>query len=232
LPLAGIRGMRTREDSPGESIGRLSGVFRKQREWFRMGRIATIQRETKETTVAVTFDLDGQGRANIATGLPFFDHMLGGMTRHGYFDLEVRAQGDLEVDPHHTVEDVGLVLGQAIREALGEKRGIRRFGMSIVPMDEALVRAVIDISGRPWIAYSLHPEAAEVGGIPVLLFREFFRALAARAAITLHLEALAGDEPHHMIEAAFKAFGRALDQATGTEPRAANSAPSTKGVIE
>ncbi len=197
-----------------------------------MNRAATIERKTRETHIRLHLVLDGTGRAEVATGLPFFDHMAAGMARHGYFDLNLRAEGDLDVDPHHTIEDVGLVFGQALREALGERRGIRRFGMSIVPMDEALVRAVIDISGRPWLAYALHPQAAAVGGIPVLLFREFFRAVVSRAGITLHLKALAGDEPHHMFEAAFKAFGRALDQAVAPESRSADSAPSTKGILE
>ncbi len=196
-----------------------------------MNRTAAITRTTRETQVEVQLDLDDAGRCEIGTGLPFLDHMLGAFARHGYFGLVLTARGDLEVDPHHTVEDVGLVLGQALQKAAGDRAGVRRFGASLVPMDDALVRAVVDLSGRPFLAYDLGVSAGAVGGIPILLFREFFRALTTEARLNLHLTLLAGDEPHHIVEAAFKAFGRALDQALGPEPRSAG-VPSTKGVLE
>ncbi|NOY80167.1 MAG: imidazoleglycerol-phosphate dehydratase HisB [Kiritimatiellaeota bacterium] len=195
-----------------------------------MNRTAAIARTTGETQVEVRLDLDAAGRCEIDTGLPFLDHMLGAFSRHGYFKLVLTARGDLEVDPHHTVEDVGLALGQALKEAAGDRTGVQRFGASLVPMDDALVRAVIDLSGRPFLAYDLGVGAGAVGGIPILLFREFFRALATEARLNLHLTRLAGEEPHHVVEAAFKAFGRALDRALGPEPRSPG-VPSTKGVL-
>jgi len=196
-----------------------------------MQRSATIQRTTRETAVVVELHLDGAGNVAVQTGLGFLDHMLEAFAFHGLFDLRIEAKGDLEVDPHHTMEDVGLVLGDVLREAAGDRAGLRRFGAAFVPMDEALVRCVLDLSGRPFLDYSLPVEALDVGGIPILLFREFFRAFAVRGGVTLHMTRLSGDEPHHVFEAAFKALGRALDEATTIDPRRAH-APSTKGSFD
>ena len=196
-----------------------------------MQRTSLAERSTKETDITVRLALDGSGKADVGTGLPFLDHMLCACARHGYLDLTVRAKGDLEVDAHHTIEDVGLVLGQAIREAVGDRAGLKRYGAAYVPMDDALARVVLDLSGRPFLAYRVHPVAGEVGGFASLLFREFFRALANAGAITLHVDRLAGEEPHHVFEAVFKALGKALDQATRPEPRSAG-VPSTKGGLD
>jgi len=196
-----------------------------------MTRQAAITRKTRETDVSVTIDVDDAGRLDVDTGLPFLDHMLEAFARHGYLGLVVTARGDLEVDAHHTMEDVGLVLGQALNKAGGDKAGIQRFGVSFIPMDDALVRAVVDLSGRPFLDWDLGVSAGFVGGIPVRLFREFFRAVTTEARLTLHLSRLAGDEPHHVVEAAFKSFGRALDQAFTAEPRGAGAPPSTKGIL-
>lgn len=193
-------------------------------------RTSQVKRRTQETDICVLFGLDGAGKASVSTGIAFMDHMLTAMARHGYFDLDVRASGDLQVDAHHTMEDLGLVLGQALREALGDKAGIRRFGAAYVPMDEALARVVIDLSGRPCLGYRVRCEARTAGGIDVRLFQEFFQALVNTAGITVHVDLLAGEEVHHILEAAFKAFGRALDQAVQPEPRCAG-VPSTKGVL-
>ncbi len=196
-----------------------------------MKRVSTIERQTAETSIRLTLDLDGSGQACVQTGLPFLDHMLSAFARHGYFDLELKAAGDLEVDPHHTIEDVGLVLGQAIRDAAGDKRGICRYGWSILPMDDALVRVALDLSGRPCLVYRVETLSYELGGIPPLLFREFFQALTNTAGLNLHIEKLAGDETHHIFEAVFKGFAKALDAATQPESRC-QGVPSTKGVLE
>jgi imidazoleglycerol-phosphate dehydratase len=196
-----------------------------------MKRQADIERKTKETDIRLQFELDGKQPVCVETGLPFFDHMLEAFARHGRFGLQLNAVGDLQVDAHHTMEDIGLVLGDALREALGDKSGIVRFGTAYVPMDEALARVSLDLSGRPCLAYRLESPAVEVGGFHSRLFREFFQAFVNRGGVTLHIDLLAGEEVHHAFEAVFKAFGRALDQATALDPRS-TGVPSTKGVLD
>lgn len=193
-------------------------------------RQADVRRTTRETDIAVKLALDGAGKAAVATGVPFMDHMLGAFARHGYFDLTVKAKGDLEIDAHHTLEDLGLVLGQALKDALGDKAGITRFGAACVPMDDALARAVLDLSGRPYLAWRVKPAAGTAGGVDVRLFREFFQALVNTAGLTLHVDLEAGEEIHHILEAVFKAFGRALAQAVARDPRC-TGVPSTKGSL-
>ena len=193
-----------------------------------MSRTGRASRRTQETDVQVVLDLDGVGEASPDTGVPFFDHMLAQLALHGRLDLQVRARGDLAVDPHHTVEDVGLVLGQALRQAVGDGRGVARFGSAHAPMDDALVLAAVDISGRPYLHYGLDVGRAMLGTFAADLAEEFFRALATSAAVTLHLVQLHGRSPHHIVEAAFKATGIAVHLAT----RIAGAAiPSTKGVL-
>jgi imidazoleglycerol-phosphate dehydratase len=194
-------------------------------------RCATIVRTTKETDIHLTLNLDGTGITQIDTGVPFFDHMLDAFGRHGLFDLTVQAKGDVDVDAHHTVEDVGIVLGQAFAQALGDKRGIVRFGSSFVPMDEALVLAACDISGRGQLHYAVEVPIEIIGTFDTTLAKEFFIALAANAGVTLHIRSLAGDNSHHIIEAAYKAAGRALCQACTINPRIAGVLPSTKGSL-
>jgi len=196
-----------------------------------MARTATLSRQTSETDITLTLDLDGSGRADIATGIGFLDHMLTALTRHGLFDLTVRAKGDLHIDFHHTTEDVGIVLGRAVAQALGDKRGITRFGQAQVPMDEALAEAVIDISGRPFLVWNVSFERPKIGEMDTELFEEFFRALATNAAITLHVTRRAGHNAHHVAEACFKATARALRAAVAIDPRAADAIPSTKGAL-
>ena len=196
-----------------------------------MTRIATITRTTSETDISLTLDLDGTGRADIATGIGFLDHMLTALTRHALFDLTVRAKGDLHIDFHHTTEDVGIVLGRALTEALGDKRGIARFGHAMVPMDEALAEAAIDISGRPFLAWSVTFAQPKVGEMDTELFEDFFRAFASNALITLHVTQKAGTNPHHVAEACFKALARALRMAVAPDPRVGNAIPSTKGAL-
>lgn len=196
-----------------------------------MTRQATVLRTTKETDISVEIDLDGTGSSDVDTGVPFFDHMLDAFARHGLFDLKVRARGDIEVDAHHTVEDVGIVLGSAVARALGDKRGINRFGQRYVPMDEALVLAVIDISGRGQLHFEADLPFGCVGAFDTQLAREFFIAFAANAGITLHLRQVAGDNVHHLIEAMFKACGRVLCEAVSLNARIAGELPSTKGSL-
>ena len=196
-----------------------------------MAREATIIRTTAETDIAVTVNLDGTGRADVASGIGFFDHMLSALARHSRMDLAVRVAGDLEVDGHHSVEDAGIVLGQALREALGDKAGIARFGSAFVPMDEALVLAALDISGRGQLHWAVDVPFGMVGDFDTQLAREFFIALAANAGITLHVRQLAGDNVHHILEAAFKACGRALREAVAIDGALAGEVPSTKGVL-
>lgn len=196
-----------------------------------MTRQATVLRTTTETDISVEIDLDGTGSSDVDTGVPFFDHMLDAFARHGLFDLKVRARGDIEVDAHHTVEDVGIVLGSAVARALGDKRGINRFGQRYVPMDEALVLAVIDISGRGQLHFEADLPFGCVGAFDTQLAREFFIAFAANAGITLHLRQVAGDNVHHLIEAMFKACGRALCEAVSLNARIAGELPSTKGSL-
>jgi imidazoleglycerol-phosphate dehydratase len=195
-------------------------------------RRAEIARETSETRIRATLDLDGSGAATVATGIGFLDHMLTALARHGLLDLTLAAEGDLHIDFHHTTEDVGIVLGQAVRQALGDKRGIRRYGHALVPMDEALVEAAIDISGRPFLAWSVAFARDKVGAMDTELFEEFFRAFAMNAGITLHVTQKAGSNAHHVAEAAFKALARALRAAVEPDPRAGFAIPSTKGVLE
>jgi len=194
-------------------------------------RIARIHRDTRETRIALTLNIDGSGDSAVETGIPFFDHMLDLLTRHGLFDLSLQAKGDIEVDYHHTVEDVGIVLGQAVREALGDKLGIRRYGFFILPMDECLARVAIDLSNRSFFRYDVAVADGFVRDFNILLFREFFQAFANSAGANLHIRLEYGDEPHHVAEAIFKAFARALDSATQIDPRQKDSLPSTKGVL-
>jgi imidazoleglycerol-phosphate dehydratase len=196
-----------------------------------MSRTADIRRTTKETDLLVRLDLDGTGRAEVRTGIGFLDHMLDAFARHGLFDLVVQAQGDLHVDGHHTVEDTGIALGQAIAQALGDRRGIRRYADACVPLDESLVRAVVDVSGRPYLWYQVDiPKWQMLGDYDVFLTPEFFRALVTNAQLTAHIDLLRGDNPHHIVESAFKAFARALDMATSIDPRV-QGVPSTKGSL-
>ena len=195
-------------------------------------RRAEIARETSETRIHLSLDLDGTGRAEVATGIGFLDHMLTALARHSMVDLSVKAEGDLHIDFHHTTEDVGIVLGQAIRRALGEKRGIRRYGQALVPMDEALAECAIDISGRPFLVWSANFARDKVGEMDTELFEEFFRAVAMQSAMTVHLTQRAGTNAHHVAEGLFKAFARALRMAVEADPRAAGAIPSTKGTLD
>jgi len=195
-------------------------------------RRAEISRETSETAITVALGLDGEGRADIATGIGFLDHMLTALARHGLFDLKVQAKGDLHIDFHHTTEDVGIVIGQCLRQALGDKRGIRRYGAAVIPMDEALAEAAVDISGRPFLAWSVSFAQPKIGEMDTELFEEFFRALAFNAGITLHVTQKAGTNAHHLAEACFKALARALREAVEPDPRAISAIPSSKGVLE
>ena len=194
------------------------------------GRTATVVRTTKETDIRLALGLDGSGRYEVSTGVPFLDHMLELFARHGFFDVTVQAKGDLHVDLHHTVEDVGLVLGQALREALGEKTGIRRFGEATVPLDEALVSSIVDLSGRPFFAYEVKIKQAKIGTFDVELIHDFLLALTNQAAMNLHVRMLSGRNPHHIIEATFKSLARAMDVATQRDPRI-TGVPSTKGAL-
>jgi imidazoleglycerol-phosphate dehydratase len=196
-----------------------------------MPRAAEIRRTTKETDLHVRVNLDGRGEASVHTGIGFFDHMLEALARHALLDLVVEARGDLHVDGHHTVEDTGIALGLAIERALGDRAGIRRYGHALVPLDEALVRAVVDVSGRPYLTYEIEiPKWQMLGDYDVFLTPEFFRALVLNAGLTAHMDLVRGDNPHHVVEAAFKAFARALDDATAPDPRV-TGVPSTKGAL-
>ena len=195
-----------------------------------MERIAVMTRNTNETKISMTLNLDGRGKAEIHTGIGFFDHMLNSFARHGFFDLELHAQGDLEVDTHHTIEDVGIVLGRAIREAVGDKRGIARYGSKILPMDDSLVLCALDLCGRPWLSFELTLERERVGDLETEMIREFFYAVSYGGEMNLHLRQLSGSNNHHIIEAAFKAFARALDEATSYDPRL-KDVLSTKGSL-
>ncbi len=194
-------------------------------------RTVSLSRTTSETDIALTLDLDGSGRSEIDTGIGFLDHMLTALARHGLFDLVVRAKGDLHIDFHHTTEDVGIVLGQALLQALGDKRGIRRFGHAIVPMDEALAEAAVDLSGRAFLAWDVAFARDKVGTMDTELFEEFFRALAFNGLFTLHVIRKAGSNAHHVAEASFKAVARALRMAVELDLRAAGVIPSTKGAL-
>ncbi len=195
-----------------------------------MERAASITRKTKETDIAMTLCLDGGGKSDIATGIGFFDHMLEGFTRHGFFDLTCQIDGDLQVDGHHTVEDAGIVLGEAIRQALGDKRGIRRYGSCILPMDDVLMLCAIDLSGRPYLHFDAAFPVEKIGGLDTELIREFFYAVSYSGGMNLHLKLIHGDNAHHMAEAMFKAFAKALDQAVSLDPRVVDVL-STKGSL-
>jgi imidazoleglycerol-phosphate dehydratase len=194
-------------------------------------RLARVERGTKETKIDVTVNLDGEGRAELATGVPFLDHMLDQVARHGMLDLTVRAQGDLHIDGHHTVEDVGITLGQAVRQALGDKAGLARYGHAYVPLDEALSRVVIDLSGRPGLEFHVGFARAMIGSFDVDLTHEFFQGFANHALVTLHIDNLRGENAHHQAETVFKAFARALRMAVARDPRATGVVPSTKGAL-
>jgi imidazoleglycerol-phosphate dehydratase len=194
-------------------------------------RQATITRKTRETSITVTVDLDGSGRSEIATGVGFFDHMLDQVARHGLIDLTVKAEGDLHIDFHHTVEDVGIALGQAVRQALGDMRGITRYADVHLPMDEALTRCAIDISGRPFLVFEARFDRPKIGEFDTELVEEWFRAFAMNAGITLHVANLYGSNNHHIAESAFKALARALRAAVAIDPRRADAVPSTKGTL-
>ena len=196
-----------------------------------MGRTASLTRATAETEIALSLDLDGSGQAEIDTGIGFLDHMLTALARHALFDLRIHAQGDLQIDCHHTTEDVGIVLGRAFAEALGDKRGITRFGHALLPMDEALAEAAVDISGRGMLVWNVAFERERIGEIDTQLFEEFFRAFAANAALTLHVTRRAGHNAHHVAEACFKAAARALRMAVAFDPRVGDAIPSTKEAL-
>jgi imidazoleglycerol-phosphate dehydratase len=194
-------------------------------------RAAKADRKTAETQIALSVDVDGSGKAVLATGIPFLDHMLDQVARHGMLDLDIRAKGDLQVDAHHTVEDIGITLGQAVARAVGDKKGIRRYGHAYVPLDEALSRVVIDFSGRPGLEYHVQFKRALIGEFDVDLVHEFFQGFANHAQVTLHIDNLRGDNAHHQCETMFKAFARALRMALEPDPRAAGTVPSTKGTL-
>ena len=196
-----------------------------------MERRAEINRNTKETSIFVSIDLDGNGEAYLETGLPFLEHMLEQVAKHGCFNLSVKAKGDLEIDAHHTVEDIGITLGQAVEQALGSKISIRRYGHSYVPLDESLSRVVLDLSGRPGLDYHVDFPRSQVGGFDVDLFAEFFQGFANHSRCTLHIDCLRGDNSHHIVETVFKAFGRALRIAVEIDPRMKDQLPTTKGAL-
>ena len=194
-------------------------------------RTAEIVRNTNETRIRVVINLDGSGRQKLATGIPFLDHMLDQIARHGLIDLEVEADGDLQIDAHHTVEDIGIAIGQALAQAIGNKSGIRRYGHAYVPLDESLSRVVIDFSGRPYLEFQVPFVRATSGTFDLDLVREFFQGLVNHAKISLHIDNLRGENAHHQCETVFKAFGRALRMAAEQDPRAAGTIPSTKGTL-
>jgi len=194
-------------------------------------RVAEVARETSETQISVRVTLDGTGQYDIATGVGFFDHMLEQLARHSLIDITLRAKGDLHIDAHHTVEDCGIALGQAVARALGERRGIRRYGAALLPMDEALTRVALDVSGRPYLVWLVDFPAAKIGDMDTELFREWFQAFAQNAGITLHVENFYGDNAHHIAESCFKALARALREAIELDSRAGDAIPSTKGQL-
>lgn len=194
-------------------------------------RTATVTRDTLETQITIAVNLDGTGVSTFDTGIPFLEHMLDQIARHGLIDLDINAKGDLHIDDHHTVEDIGITLGQAVAQAVGDKKGIVRYGHAYVPLDEALSRVVVDFSGRPGLVYDVPYTRAAVGGFDVDLFGEFFQGFVNHALVTLHIDNLRGDNSHHQAETVFKAFGRALRMALAPDPRMAGVTPSTKGVL-
>ena len=195
-----------------------------------MSRTATITRTTKETDIAMTLSLDGSGKSKISTGIGFFDHMLDGFTRHGLFDLAIRVHGDLQVDDHHTIEDTGIVLGSAIKETIGDKKGIRRYGSCILPMDEVLVLCAIDLSGRPYFSWDAEFTSEKIGDMSTEMVKEFFYAISYSCGMNLHIKVLTGGNSHHVAEAMFKSFAKALDQAVSFDPRITDVL-STKGSL-
>lgn len=195
-----------------------------------MARTAVLERNTSETKIKLLLNLDGTGKANISTGIGFFDHMLNSFARHGFFDLELKVDGDLLVDTHHTVEDTGIVLGKAIREAVGDKKGIARFGSKMIPMDEALILCALDLGGRPYLVYDLNLDRERVGQLETEMVREFFYAVSYGGEMNLHVKQLSGMNNHHIIEGAFKAFGKALDEAVQIDGRV-EGVLSTKGTL-
>lgn len=195
-----------------------------------MSRVAELRRTTKETDIFVRLDLDGSGKYDVETGIPFLDHMLELFAKHGFFDLEIKAEGDIHIDYHHTMEDLGLTLGTVINEALGDKGGIKRYGSCLLPMDETLARVALDLSGRPYLVYAVEPPADNVKNIDSRLFHEFFQALTVKSGMNLHIDLLRGAEVHHAFEAVFKAFAKALDQAVSADARI-DGVLSTKGVL-
>ena len=197
-----------------------------------MSRKSKINRQTTETNITLSLEIDGSGSSDIETGIAFFDHMLELFARHGLFDLTIKAEGDLDVDYHHTVEDTGLVLGQAFREALGDKKGIRRYGFFLLPMDETLARIALDLSGRPFLHYDVKPRSWYVRDFNLALVEEFFRAFSNSVGANLHATILHGEEPHHLAEALFKTLARALDEATSMDPRREGTLPTTKGRLD
>lgn len=194
-------------------------------------RMATVSRDTSETQITVSINLDGTGKASFDTGVPFLEHMMDQIARHGLIDLDIKAKGDLEIDDHHTVEDVGITLGQAFKKAIGDKLGINRYGHAYVPMDEALSRVALDFSGRPGLQMHCEFTRATVGGFDVDLFREFFQGFVNHAGVTLHIDNIRGDNTHHQVETIYKAFGRALRMAITLDERSAGMMPSTKGSL-
>jgi imidazoleglycerol-phosphate dehydratase len=194
-------------------------------------RAATIARTTRETDISVTLDLDGTGRSDCATGVGFFDHMLDQLSKHSLIDLTVRAKGDLHIDDHHTVEDAGIAIGQALAQALGDKRGIRRYGHFVLVMDDAKVEAALDLSARPWLAFEVGFSTSKIGTFDTELVREFFQALSTHGGITLHVDKVRGLNSHHIAEATFKSVARALRMAVEADPRTGDSLPSTKGTL-
>jgi len=194
-------------------------------------RTGAIERKTKETQVRIKLVLDGEGKASVKTGIPFLDHMFTLLAAHGFMDLELRASGDIDVDYHHTVEDIGICFGSALAEAIGDRAGIRRFGEATVPMDEALARVVLDLSNRPFIFYDVKPSRSSTGTFDIDLLNELFRAISVKSGMNLHIDLIRGEDPHHISEAIFKAFARALDMACNLDKRLKGMVPSTKGVL-
>ena len=193
-------------------------------------RTATVLRKTKETDISLVINLDGTGKSKISAGIPFLDHMLELFARHGFFDLEIKASGDIDIDCHHTVEDIGIVFGDALSKALGEREGIKRYGWSLLPMDETLAMVALDLSGRPYLVYDLTPPAAYIKDLDTRLFHEFFQAVSVKSGMNLHIKLMNGEEVHHVFEAIFKAFAKSLDQATMIDERIIGVL-STKGVL-
>jgi imidazoleglycerol-phosphate dehydratase len=210
---------------------RFLGTHPNNEERAMADRIATVARNTLETQITVTVNLDGTGKVNFDTGVPFLEHMMDQIARHGLIDLDIKADGDLHIDDHHTVEDIGITLGQAVAEAVGDKKGLLRYGHAYVPLDEALSRVVVDFSGRPGLVFNVPFTRSAVGGFDVDLFMEFFQGFINHAKVTLHVDNLRGDNTHHQIETVFKAFGRALRMALSEDPRMVGITPSTKGVL-